>query len=242
MATLLKVIGIIWAVIGAGNIIFGFAKMGLGHELLRIFSLIFNFVLFIAPGLLLAGLGAILAKKEQPVPSPVNAEGEIKESQTTNNGPSEWDRIHTSFWRDVVWRHKKVAILILLIATWIWLIPKSSLTPEHSTTSSNQPSFGPMRDGTVEIVEPWSGGRSCFDTGLTVNLSIRNTNSFDVKDIVVHSSGTAPSGTHIDDNECTIYEVVKAGQTKKINGFDRGFLLSQVSNVGCEIRNYEVRP
>ena len=68
MAKLLKVVGIIWAAIGAGNIIGMFAKVGSGHELLETFGMIFNFVLFIIPGLLLAGLGAVIAKNKQPMP------------------------------------------------------------------------------------------------------------------------------------------------------------------------------
>jgi hypothetical protein len=84
--------------------------------------------------------------------------------------------------------------------------------------------------GTVELTA-YSCYKSGFDSILSVNFSIHNTNAFDVKDIVVYCSGFAPSGTHIDDNERTIYQVVKAGQTKRINGFDMGFLLSQVRNV-----------
>jgi hypothetical protein len=61
---ILAVIGIIWAVIGAGDIVMGFAKMGTGHELLATVSLIFNFMVFIFPGLVLAGIGALMRKKQ----------------------------------------------------------------------------------------------------------------------------------------------------------------------------------
>ena len=43
-------------------------QVGSGRELLETFGMIFNFVLFIIPGLLLAGLGAIIAKNKQPMP------------------------------------------------------------------------------------------------------------------------------------------------------------------------------
>jgi hypothetical protein len=63
MSKLLKVIGIIWAAIGALNIISMFVNVGTGHETLAAFGLIFNFVLFIVPGLGLAGVGALLNRK-----------------------------------------------------------------------------------------------------------------------------------------------------------------------------------
>jgi hypothetical protein len=68
LAKLLKVIGVIWAVIGAGNIIGMFAKVGSGHERLETFGMIFTFVLFIIPGLLLAGLGVVIPKNKQHTP------------------------------------------------------------------------------------------------------------------------------------------------------------------------------
>jgi len=64
MANLLKIIGIIWAVIGAGNVVLMFGKLGSGHETLGAIGLIFNFVLFILPGLGLAGIGAALARRK----------------------------------------------------------------------------------------------------------------------------------------------------------------------------------
>jgi hypothetical protein len=66
MSKLLKITGIIWAGIGALNIILMFGKLGNGHETMGAFGLIFNFILFIAPGLGLAGLGTVLAKKGAP--------------------------------------------------------------------------------------------------------------------------------------------------------------------------------
>jgi hypothetical protein len=63
MSKLLKVIGIIWAAIGALNVIGMFVSIGTGHETLAAFGLIFNFVLFVMPGLGLAGVGALLNNK-----------------------------------------------------------------------------------------------------------------------------------------------------------------------------------
>ena len=58
MGVLLKWLGIVWAIIGVANIA---ATSGGGTT--QAFGLMFNVLLFIFPGLLVAGLGAVLQKK-----------------------------------------------------------------------------------------------------------------------------------------------------------------------------------
>jgi hypothetical protein len=61
MDTLLRIVGGIWAIIGAANIIMmPWNKSGEG---LLAFGLIFNVLLFIIPGLILYGIGAGISKK-----------------------------------------------------------------------------------------------------------------------------------------------------------------------------------
>lgn len=72
MGLLLAVVGIIWAVIGAANI-FGMPWMDPDLNGIVTFGLIFNMVLFVIPGLLLAGLGFRIGRKKE-------AEAEAKET------------------------------------------------------------------------------------------------------------------------------------------------------------------
>lgn len=55
-------IGLIWAVIGVGNI---GGSAGQVSDNIFVFGMIFNFVLFIFPGLVLVGLGKSGFKKSQ---------------------------------------------------------------------------------------------------------------------------------------------------------------------------------
>ena len=70
MGTLLKWVGGIWAVLGAGNVVSMMARLGPGSEQIAqgvfTFGLIFNFVLFILPGLAVYGIGARLTKAREP--------------------------------------------------------------------------------------------------------------------------------------------------------------------------------
>ena len=61
MGTLLKIVGGIWATLGAANVIMmPWTKSGEG---LLTFGLIFNVLLFIIPGLVVYGIGSGISKK-----------------------------------------------------------------------------------------------------------------------------------------------------------------------------------
>jgi hypothetical protein len=65
------------------------------------------------------------------------------------------------------------------------------------------------------------------DIIMKVNLTIRNEGSVSVKDLTVVCADAAPSGTIIDSNKRTIYEVVPAHRSRSFRGFDMGFIHSQ---------------
>lgn len=67
MSLLLKIIGIIWAVIGFANLYsmpWDEASSGV-----QVFGLMFNMLLFILPGLIVYGVGAAISKKKDKVNS-----------------------------------------------------------------------------------------------------------------------------------------------------------------------------
>jgi hypothetical protein len=69
MSTVLKVVGVGWALLGVWNILLSaahHAPSGVGAIVLLV-----SFLLFIFPGLLLAGLGSMIARKQSgPPPLP----------------------------------------------------------------------------------------------------------------------------------------------------------------------------
>lgn len=64
MATLLRWVGGIWAVIGVGNLI-GMPWTTAGQGLLTA-GLMFNMLLFVVPGLIVYGIGSAISKKQTP--------------------------------------------------------------------------------------------------------------------------------------------------------------------------------
>jgi len=64
MGTLLLVLGLVWAFLGAANIVAAFANTSLTAGW-QTFGIIFNMVVFILPGLAVAGLGELLRRKRR---------------------------------------------------------------------------------------------------------------------------------------------------------------------------------
>lgn len=65
MPTLLMAVGGIWAGLGVLNLLLMFFKLDAGDGGVATFGLMFNFVLFILPGLGVAGIGAMLQRKAE---------------------------------------------------------------------------------------------------------------------------------------------------------------------------------
>ncbi len=75
------------------------------------------------------------------------------------------------------------------------------------------------------------------DVFMVANFTVKNSSDYPFKDFEITCQHFSPSGTNIDSNVRTIYEVVKPHSTKKIRHFDMGFVHSQSVNANCKITN-----
>jgi len=74
------------------------------------------------------------------------------------------------------------------------------------------------------------------DSGLLyMDFTLKNNNKTALKDITITCKHYGPSGTFIDSNTRTIYEVVQPGKTKKWNKFSMGFVHSQAAKSSCSV-------
>jgi hypothetical protein len=98
------------------------------------------------------------------------------------------------------------------------------------------------RMGKVELLRPlhwWKGG---FDAVMLADLKIRNTTPHDVKDMVIACVEYAPSGTMIDHNTHTQYDIVKAATTETFHRVNLGFVHPQAQQASCHIVSYQTLP
>ncbi len=70
---------------------------------------------------------------------------------------------------------------------------------------------------------------------MTASFTFVNPSDYDVKDLKVRCTHSAPSGTKIDENTRTVFEVVSARSSKAIREFNMGFVHSQATRSGCQI-------
>jgi hypothetical protein len=86
----------------------------------------------------------------------------------------------------------------------------------------------------VKIVD-FSWTKEAFGIIMEATFTIKNELPVEVKDIKVKCTHSAPSGTVVDTNRRTIYEVIGARKTRTFHKFDMGFIHSQANSSSCRV-------
>jgi hypothetical protein len=73
-----------------------------------------------------------------------------------------------------------------------------------------------------------------FDSVMLADFTIRNRNDFPVKDITITCVSSGNSGTEIDRQRKTIFDVVKAKKRRTFHGVNMGFIRSEATRSRCE--------
>jgi len=79
----------------------------------------------------------------------------------------------------------------------------------------------------------WSKGG--FDTVMLADFVIHNNSEYTIKDIEIQCQHYAKSGTNIDSNTRTIFDIVKPHSKKGFPQFSMGFIHSQTASSSCKI-------
>jgi hypothetical protein len=79
-----------------------------------------------------------------------------------------------------------------------------------------------------------------FDTVMIADFTITNPTQYRFKDFEVKCTHYAPSGTEIDSNTRTIYEIVEPHSTKFVNQMNMGFIHSQAAESACKLADLAV--
>ncbi len=120
----------------------------------------------------------------------------------------------------------------------------SNLDPENATYTQKVVHYTAKRDEAANMrrnperfvtVTDFSWTKDGFGSVMEVDLTIKSTLPFRVKDIEVKCTHAANSGTAIDSNRRTIYEVIGAGETRTFRGFNMGFIHPQAVSSVCEV-------
>jgi hypothetical protein len=113
--------------------------------------------------------------------------------------------------------------------------------PEASQTAVViSPTVIPISEAKLKVSLTYKWYKGGLDNIMLVDFEFVNPTPYAAKDISVTCTHYGPSGTEIDSNTRTIYEVVPPKGKKKINDFNMGFIHAQASSTVCKINDLEM--
>lgn len=132
-------------------------------------------------------------------------------------------------------------ISLVIIAGVIWSF--FSQTSNKPPSISSAPSVSDIKQqikGQVRIEKlKWNTGAA--DTIMMLSATLVNQSDRDIKDIEITCEHFSNSGTKIDSNNKTVYEIIKAGKSKRIRDFNMGFIHSQAATTNCSVSDLVVQ-
>jgi hypothetical protein len=135
-------------------------------------------------------------------------------------------------------------LIVILIVLGIIVSQHSQNNNAPSLVTSSPPvqSAADIKQQIIDQLEIEKLGwyKSRFDNVMMVNVTFKNKGTRDVKDIELTCEHYASSGTKIDSNSRVIYEIVKAGKSKRVRNFNMGFIHSQAVSTSCRITDLTV--
>jgi len=145
---------------------------------------------------------------------------------------------------------KRASKILLIILALFVIGALAKLTGQQPISASTQPVTAPTESSnsdllaqhareTLKIVKQ-TATLVDFDTIMKSNLSIKNTNSFAVKDMTVICANYAASGTELAATTATIYEILKPGQTRTFRDVDFGFIPRGGKTYNCFVGGAQV--
>ena len=129
----------------------------------------------------------------------------------------------------------RLFLALLAVIILIGIISNNTSSPSPSSSTSRPEAVDPKELLLKQVKLQYRWSKEGFGSIMTANFTITNPTGIAFKDFEITCKHIAPSGTEIDSNVRTIYEVVGAKSTWKKQGFDMGFIHSQVQKSSCSI-------
>jgi hypothetical protein len=132
---------------------------------------------------------------------------------------------------------------IFLILFALFLIGKLSAPDKpsyRSSQSAEAPSMSPKEAALAAVKLDFAWSKGGFENIMMADFTIDNKGERDIKDIEITCDHMGKSGTRIDSNTRTIYDIVKAKSRKKFNKFNMGLIHSQAASSSCRISDLKV--
>jgi hypothetical protein len=136
---------------------------------------------------------------------------------------------------------KKTSVFTWIIAIIVVLGVVRYLTGNQAGSAGSAGTTSTQKPSTEDVIQSvkldFSWKKAGFDSIMKADFTVTNSNTFPIKDIQITCIHSAKSGTVIDKNERTIYDIVPAKGKRTFKDFDMGFIHSQAASSSCQITN-----
>jgi hypothetical protein len=127
-------------------------------------------------------------------------------------------------------------LALLLLATLLPDKPRVStaIAPAVAPVSHLSPHETALQSTTLA---KYRGRKDELGMVLYETFTVRNGGSTAVKDLKIKCENEAPSGTALDSNTRTVYEIVPAHKSRTFSNFNMGFINPRTTKSGCAIED-----
>jgi uncharacterized OB-fold protein len=133
--------------------------------------------------------------------------------------------------------------LTVIIALLVLAILRSAFDhPNNNGVSNPTVTEDPQEIALSQIKLVYAWRKEGFGNIMHADFTIKNESNYNIKDFEITCRHFSRSGTQIDSNTRTIYDIVKAHSQKQFNDFDMGFIHSQVNTSTCTITDLKIAP
>jgi RNA polymerase subunit RPABC4/transcription elongation factor Spt4 len=127
-------------------------------------------------------------------------------------------------------------ILVLIIIG----VVSSALHHTDTGVSNPQPIVDPKAVALSQVSLDYTWSKGGFGNVMEATFTVKNNSAYNIKDFEITCRHFAKSGTEIDSNKRTIFDVVKAHSTRKFPNFNMGFIHSQAEQSSCKITELSI--
>ena len=118
--------------------------------------------------------------------------------------------------------------------------PVSGVPTDAPSVPSQETTVSAKEQALSRVKLTFAWRKNGFDTGMIADFTITNPTKWRIKDLEITCEHIGPSGTKIDSNVRTIFQIVEAERTKQVKAFNMGFIHSQATSSACTITNLVV--
>ncbi len=128
-------------------------------------------------------------------------------------------------------------LVLILIGIGGAVVSEVSKGPQVGSSSSPA-APDPHEEALAKLKLEFDWKLGGFDNVILATFTVKNGNDFAVRDLQIRCEAFGKSGTRIDRNTRTIFDVVKAKGTKRLPEANIGFVNSQADKLSCQIIDF----